>query len=136
MTRRTWVGIVAAAVLAAAAGCGPKYPSAPLQAEQTVKLTEQAPVHALVLDPQARQYVYQIEVTADKPMDVSFVVGTTVDEAVNLERRLIPKMQAYGKAKAKQHAWEGTIGANVRAVLVLRHNEQAGPTTVTVKRTK
>jgi uncharacterized protein YcfL len=131
MTWRTCAGV--ALVALAAVGCGSKHRSAKMQADQTVRLTEGAPIYALVMDPQPKHYDYKMEVTGDQPLDVSYVVGATVDEAINLEKRFIPTKQGYGKENAKTHAWEGTIGAHIRAVLVLRHNPQSGPTNVRVK---
>src|SRR5262245_25737149 len=74
MPQRNRAGFVVIVVLTAMAGCGA--PSAVLKDDQTVKLTDDSPIYALVLEPQPMDgYKLNIDVTADQPVDFAFMGG-------------------------------------------------------------
>lgn len=129
MRTRHWaVGI---AVLFA--GCGA--PSATLKDDQTVTLTDESPIRALVVEKQPQDgYLLNIDATADQPVDFAFVGGNvTVDEAVEQRVRgklVVPAYRQTGKA----HTFEAIHAGNATAVVVIRHVRGTGPATVRVTR--
>ena len=130
MTRTLWI----AALVLAAAGCGT--PSAPLRDDQTVTLTDGSPIQALLIEPQPKDYLINLEVTANRPIDFAVVPGNlTLDQALELRGKDIGLKQAYRKT-ASSHTFEGGMAANTRPILLLRHVEGSGPTSVRVKRTR
>jgi hypothetical protein len=127
MTRRTWIGAVAVATLAAT-GCG----AGKLKKELSFNL-DAAPSQAWGFDPQSADQTFKAEVSSNHPVDVFILTGVDENAATGMDNDELEKKAVGVKRDTTADTVTGKIPAKQSAVVVVRFGSKRQPATGKIK---